>query len=312
MERTFKDRLAESLVPLVVALACAAAAWSAGPMTDPWHWGGLAATVAVAYAIHKVCSVNSVIPLRTWMTAAVLLLLAAMCTFAHRGDVTLGGALCYAVSLHFLFQSYQQYYAERWVFQAFLFLGLACLTLPPLYLLAPLYLLSMFVQLGSLTLRSLLAAMFGLFIPLEFYAGVLLLTGNTEPLLLLRQQLTAFAPTAIAEWPLQPAVSFLLVALLFSVAAIHYAYTNYNDKIRPRMFNYVLISQSALLLALLLLQPHHYVRLTPFILVAVSPVVARYFALGRGRWALFFFLLGTLLLMGATVFNLWSQSLNFL
>ena len=279
MERTFKDRLAESLVPLVVALACAAAAWSAGPMTDPWHWGGLAATVAVAYAIHKVCSVNSVIPLRTWMTAAVLLLLAAMCTFAHRGDVTLGGALCYAVSLHFLFQSYQQYYAERWVFQAFLFLGLACLTLPPLYLLAPLYLLSMFVQLGSLTLRSLLAAMFGLF---------------------------------IAEWPLQPAVSFLLVALLFSVAAIHYAYTNYNDKIRPRMFNYVLISQSALLLALLLLQPHHYVRLTPFILVAVSPVVARYFALGRGRWALFFFLLGTLLLMGATVFNLWSQSLNFL
>ena len=74
MERTFKDRLAESLVPLVVALACAAAAWSAGPMTDPWHWGGLAATVAVAYAIHKVCSVNSVIPLRTWMTAAVLLL----------------------------------------------------------------------------------------------------------------------------------------------------------------------------------------------------------------------------------------------
>ena len=163
MERTFKDRLAESLVPLVVALACAAAAWSAGPMTDPWHWGGLAATVAVAYAIHKVCSVNSVIPLRTWMTAAVLLLLAAMCTFAHRGDVTLGGALCYAVSLHFLFQSYQQYYAERWVFQAFLFLGLACLTLPPLYLLAPLYLLSMFVQLGSLTLRSLLAAMFGLF-----------------------------------------------------------------------------------------------------------------------------------------------------
>ena len=67
MERTFKDRLAESLVPLVVALACAAAAWSAGPMTDPWHWGGLAATVAVAYAIHKVCSVNSVIPLRTWI-----------------------------------------------------------------------------------------------------------------------------------------------------------------------------------------------------------------------------------------------------
>lgn len=312
MERTLKDHMAESLVPLVVAVACATLSWSAGPYNDPWHWAGLAGMVIVAYAIHKVCSVNSVIPLRTWMTAAVFLLMAAMCTFAQTATPALAGALCYTVSLHFLFQSYQQYYAERWVFQSFLFLGVACLTFPPLFLLAPVYVLSMFVQLGSFTPRSLLAAAFGLFIPLEFYGGYLLLTEQTDTLLGLWNSLAAFDPAAILEWPLQFSVAIALISLLFMVAAIHYAYTNYNDKIRPRMLIYVLISQSALLMALLLLQPNHYKALTPFLLVAVSPVVARYFAVAQGRWALFFSLLGLLLLLGAIVFNLWSHSLNFL
>ena len=100
-------------------------------------------------------------------------------------------------------------------------------------------------------------------------------------------------------------VTAAVVCLLSIVGIVHYLRTNYDDKIRVRMFLYIYVSQTLLLMAFLWLQPAHYQTTMALLTASASPLIAHHFALSRGISGTVFFLLSLLLTAGMATLNLW-------
>lgn len=308
MAKTLKDRIASGSATLPAAIVFALAAWAVTARQNPLEWVGFGFMLLTTMALRMMSNENALMRMRTWIVPAVYVGLCAAFTFAHQFSLAQVGVIFYAISLYFLFQSYGQYHAERWIFQAFFFLSLASLCFPPLVWMALAYYFAMLIQLRVFSLRTFLGGLFGLTIPIELFSGILLFTARTDIITGYLERMVVFSPVKIQLWETAPTVSIVFTFILFLCSAIHYAHTNFNDKIRTRMCFYILITQSALLFAFLLLQPQFYETLSRFILLVISPVVGHYFAFSRGRSAQGIFLLSILLLIGVTIFNLWSTS----
>lgn len=309
MAKTLKDRIASGSATLPAAIAFAFATWVVTARNHPLEWAGMGAMLLTTMALRMMSNENALMRMRTWLVPAVYVCLCAAFTFAHQFSLAQAGVIFYAVSLYFLFQSYGQYHAERWIFQAFFFLSIAGLCFPPLVWIALTYYFAMLIQLRVFSLRTFLAGFFGLIIPVELFSGVLFFIGRTDIIAGYLNRIVNFSPVEIRLWDLAPTVSIIFAFILFLLSAIHYAHTNFNDKIRTRMCFYILITQSSLLFVFLLLQPQFYETLSRFILLVISPVVGHYFAFSRGRIAQGIFYLSIVLLIGVTIFNLWSTSL---
>lgn len=308
MVKTFKDRIASGSATLPVAIAFALGTWAVTARNRPSEWAGMGAMLLTAAALRMMSNGNALMRMRTWLVPAVYVALCGAFTFNHAFSPAQAGVLLYAVSLYFLFQSYQRFHAERWIFQAFFFLSIAGLCFPPLIWIALTYYFAMLIQLRVFSLRTFLAGFFGLIIPVELFSGILFFIGRTDIIAGYLNRIVSFSPVEIRLWDLAPTVSIIFAFILFLISAIHYAHTNFNDKIRTRMCFYILITQSALLFLFLLLQPQFYETLSRFILLVISPVVGHYFAFSRGRIAQGLFYLSLVLLTGVTLFNLWSTS----
>lgn len=309
MKKTFKDRVAASGATLVAAIIYAALAWAATGWSDLLNWAGFGAMLLITMALRRMSNGNALMRMRTWIVPATYICLCATFTFSHPFNFLQIGVMLYATALYFLFRSYQQYHAERWVFPAFFFLGCATLCFPPLVWMALAFYLAMLVQLRVFYVRTLMAGIFGIIIPMQLFAGLAFFLDRTDLIYGYIYQTVSFNPIQIRTWELCPTVSIIFVFLLFLVSAIHYAHTNFNDKIKTRMYFYILITQSLLFFVFLLIQPQFYESLSSFILLTISPVAGHYFAFSRGNGGRFFFALFLLLMIVLAVFNLWQSSL---
>jgi peptide/nickel transport system permease protein len=96
--------------------------------------------------------------------------------------------------------------------------------------------------------------------------------------------------------PLVWQVSAAVVALFSIVGIVHYLRTNFDDKIRVRMYLYIYMSQTLLLMAYLVLQPSHYETTMGLLVASASPLVAHYFSLSRTVLTTVFFFVALLLI----------------
>jgi hypothetical protein len=308
MNKTFKDRVAASSATLVAAIVYAALTWAATGLTDPYNWAGFGAMLIVAVALRRMSNGNALMRMRTWLVPATYISLCATFTFSHAFNYMQIGVMLYAIALYFLFQSYQRYHAERWIFPSFFFLSCASLCFPPLVWMALAFYLAMLVQLRVFYVRTIAAGIFGLIIPMQLFAGISFFIDRTDLIAGYFMQMVNFDPIDIRTWELSPTVSIVFVFLLFVISIFHYAHTNFNDKIRTRMYFYILITQSLIFYIFLILQPQFYESLTCFALLTTSPIAGHYFAFSRGVAGNFFFTLFLLLMFVLAAFNLWQSS----
>ena len=233
--------------------------------------------------------------------------------------------LCYAC----LFTSYQERRPEGNLFHAFLLLGLSALLLPQVLWLCPLLLFSSSLHLRSLTPSSLFAAFMGLLLPLAGYAlwalvqwDFSLLThfiSNTGQALTRlnwdywQSVYTATPQTLpIADW--QFLISAGCTLLLSLIAIINQVQTSYLDKIRVRMFYYLIALIQGGLAVLLILFPEERCTLLHLLIANGAPLIAHFFTLTRGWFATTVFWITLLGLILLTIFNYnteWIFSLIF-
>jgi hypothetical protein len=233
--------------------------------------------------------------------------------------------LCYAC----LFAAYQERRPEGKMFHAFLLLGIAALLLPQVLWLVPLLLFSCSIHLRSLTLGSLGATLMALLLPLVGYSLWALVKWDFSLLLQFiestRHALThidssywqsvytatpATLPTA--EW--QFLVSAGGTLLLSLIAITHQVRTSYLDKIRVRMYYYLIALVQGGLTVLLLLFPEERWTWLLLLITNGAPHIAHYLTLTRGWFCTTVFWMSLLILILITFFNYhtaWIFSLIF-
>jgi len=285
----------------VVVLA--AVLWLLPGVRDQELWFGLLATGVTAYLMAEWNNRHALLRIRSRFTSSTFLVLSAACPFLHRWTPDMLLPTCLAGAYFLLFSSYQKVRAEGETFHAFLCIGLGSLWFPPIIAVAPFLYFSMIVQMRTFSLRSFLAGCLGLLLPYWGYVGWAVWHNRLDEVLdvmerYVRMPSPDYSVIGLHEWV---SLAFVVALALFSI--MHYLRTAYNDKIRTRMFFYVLIIQVFLLISLLMLFPQWDAAILRMLLVPASPLIGHYLALARGRFMNAWFIVLLLLAGVLAAFN---------
>lgn len=278
----FRNRTAKSMLTLPLVAVVVGVVWLLPDPRSVWLWGGFAIVCALTYTLRELNNRSQLLRIRSRLVSATFLALFAALPDLHSAGMHLLPAVGLLLALCCLFGSYQQYRPEHYTFHAFFFLSIGSLDFPPLLVLSVFFYLAMGIVLHTFTWRSLLAGLFGLIVPYCFYVGYL---GWEDRLDDFVQQLTPYLQYRWPDFrrlPLPHVISFGFITVLALLSTLHFVRTSLNDKIRTRVFLYVLIILELVLAGSCVLLPHHYCIIMPLYLVVASPLIAHYFALARG------------------------------
>ncbi len=270
---------------LLAAFACAALSWfcGSGKASDQYlWWGGFGATVLAAYLLLEFNNRFSLLRIRSHMMPSVFLAMAAAMPFGQTLSWDFLPPICLLLAYYSLFLSYQNFRSQGYAFHAFAFLGIGALVFPQMLYFAPLFMLFMLVQLRSMSGKAFVAALLGMAAPIALREVFLLLNGSAAQIDGFWVALRNFPHPDYATLDEHRLVSAALVILVSLAATVHFLRTRFNDKIRTRMFFYVIMLEEAALIALAALQPQHFDVLFKLLLVNGSILAAHHLSLARG------------------------------
>lgn len=302
-EHTFRHTVATGAFTLPLTIVVAALAWAMSALSEAGLWAGFAAALVVTYMLMELNNRNQLLRIRSRMVSSTFLLTLAACPWLH-GEVGLFlPAVCLVGTYFLLFSAYQDKTASGRVFYAFVIIAVAALLLPPVIALAPLLTFALLVQLRSLSWRTFFAAVFGTMLPVVYYVAWTMWEGSFPEALQPHYDMRPALPTP-ATFSISQMVNAGWLLFLTLLALLHYYRTNFNDKIRVRMFFYIIIEVELELWAGLVFFPQHFDAFFLLLLVNTAPLTAHYFALARGRWLMtVWFVLNILLLLALALYN---------
>lgn len=267
-------------VVAVVALAC----WLAPAPADWRLWAGAGVALLSAYALMELNNRFTLLRMRSRLVSATYLVLALSVPALHAFDASVSvPALCLVACYAALFPAYQLLRAEGYAFHAFLCIGVGSMLFPPLLLVVPPLLFCMLVRLRCLSWRVFCAVLIGLVTPYWLYAGYAVWQNRLDTAFLYLSEWLAPGVPDYSGVTLPQAVTAGVFFFFSVVATIHFRHTAYNDKIRTRMYFHVFATVEFFLWAGLVLLPQHFGSWLSLIALNSSPLVAHYYALGRGR-----------------------------
>ncbi len=317
MTGKFRDKVAASGFTLPAAAVLATLLWCAEGIFTPNRLWGWAACGLTAYVWTETDNVHSLIRIRSLLTPSVYLLTAGCIFSLHPLQDGLVASCLMAASYYLLFMSYQRTEAASPLFHSFLCLGIGSLLFPQLLFFAPFYLWYAAAYLRSLAWRTFWAAAVGLALPYWFAAGYCLCAGDFDWFAAHFRDLALVRPVHRGDYLLPGLLQIGAAGLVtaFSVvAALHCAFTGFDDKMRTRMFMNLILAQELLIVAFMALQPVHFQVLLCLLAMNSAPILSHYFALAGGRFAdvafaLFLSLSAALSLLN--VLNAWTRWLIF-
>lgn len=308
-ERNYRTHITTSAFTLPVAAALTAFIWMFSGISHLYVWLGLLVTVLTTYIMAESSNRYAMLRVRSRMISTVFLLSMAACPFLHSWEWSFLTMPCWLLSFILFFSTYQKPRPEGSIFYGFLLISMSSLIWLPILMSVPFFLISLGFHLRSLNWRSFCAAVFGLILPYWTLAGYAIWKGNAEEIF------SYFSAQIQWETPDYSTIShdefysFIVLTTLSLPSIIHYLRTAYNDKIRTRMFFYMLILQDLLLLIGGALQPEQCHLLLRLLIVNSAPIVAHHLTLARGKWAEGWFYICGILLGGLLIFNhlkLWN------
>ncbi|MBP3711688.1 MAG: hypothetical protein J6I86_04405 [Bacteroidaceae bacterium] len=275
---------------------------------------GLVLCLLTTYIVMETNARWHIIRIRTRMMACVWIVLAASLSFMHPLGEPIVAAAFMSLSYLLLFHSYQRRRPQLDVFHAFLMLGIGSFCAPVMLAMAIPFFLYLGIFLRTLTGKAFWAGVLGIIVPYWCYAVWCFVTEDWQGFLSRLTDMAQFEMPSLEQMTSMPfvwQVSAGVVALLSIISLLHYLSTNYDDKIRVRMYLYIYVSQTLLMMAYLVLQPVHYQTTMALLVCSASPLIAHYFSLSRSLLTSILFLLSLLLVAGMATLNLWLTSFTF-
>ena len=306
---SFRTRFTTGAFTLPLVAGLVTVLWVLPGISDLNLWLGWAAVGLTTFMLAELNNRNALIRVRSRMVGATFLGLYLACPALHSWSTAMIPMLCLPLSYFQLFATYQKPHPEGNVFLGYLFLGIASWFYPPLLLCAAVLYFCLLIPLRALTWRTGFAGIFGLLLPYWFHLGWAIWSEQLDTAFLpfveaFRFEATDFSvmPTSVFSW-------CCLTICLVLCSILHFSHTAYNDKIRTRMFYYVIISVEIFVVSALLLQPQAYQMLSNLLIVNGALLIAHYFTLGKGRVLDYWFIVVLSLWIILTIFNtldLWT------
>lgn len=246
------------------------------------HWLGLATAALTGYLLLELNNRETLLRIRSRMVSSTFLV--TMAAMTQMQELTWDCALPLSLLLayYMLFRTYQDFRSQGYVFHAFLFVGLAALWFPKIMVYAPFLLLAMVVQLRSLTIKSFFAAIMGAAFPLLLREAYLLCTGAPSQIYAFCGELADFGVPDFTLLNEHQIISGGVVILAALVAMTHFRRTQFNDKIRTRMFFNIIMIVELLTVALMAAQPQHFDALFRILIANSSILIAHQLCFARG------------------------------
>lgn len=275
---------------------------------------GLAVFAVATYIVMETNTQMIIIRMRTQMTAACWIVMAASFPFMHPLGSPIVAATLLCASYFMLFRCFEQRRPQANAFHAFLMLSLGSFFAPVMLLMTIPYYFYLAIYLRALTRKAFWAGIVGIVAPFWCYAVWCFSTKDMQSFVrllvgMVQYDLPSLEALAALTFPAQ--VSIAVVALISTVCMVHYLRHNYDDKIQVRMYLYIYVTQTILLLAFLVLQPAQYETTMALLVSSASPLTAHYFALSCSIKCSIFFVLTLLLTAAMATLNLWSTSFSF-
>lgn len=293
-----------------MAMLYGTAIWFLAGLFERQWWVQFACFILSALLVMRMNSKNLLIRIysRSVSVAFIFLSCAAVFLFPSWSEGVV--QLCCISALMLLYNSYQDKTAVDKAYYAFLLLGLACMLDAHVIFYLPLFWLMMVIIVYSLSWRTFLASLLGLFTPYWFMTGWLMwkLKGNISAIVrqFSHQDIFQF-PLNFGTIPLSMQLVIIFTTTLMIIGSLHFIHSSFRDKIRVRQIYYSFILLGFFSLALLVFQPRNELACR-MLIIASSPLIGHYWALTNSRISNIIFILISTGLILLTVFNLWISS----
>ena len=310
-DETLRKTIANGAATPWVCLLSAAALWAWPDYQSQSNWIGFGVSVLLALLLQWVCNSLQILRVRSWLLSGSFLILLAVVPFLRQWQWNDASLFLFLLSQAALYCAYESDHPERAVFHAYLLLALASLIEPKLMWAGAVFLLVIPTYLRAATARSFVSIFLALAVVAMGMAIWCFWQGDIAFCTQYYSRLLAFNLPLLTSWTIPQIVNFAFVAVLLLVSSLHFAFTCFNDLIRPRMFYYIFWTMLIFFVAMFLTEPQAYTLWFRFILLEGIAFVAHYLVLGTGRtanWVLYFTIILTAML---AVFNLWTPLLNF-
>ena len=230
---------------------------------------------------------HQLLRVRSHLPESLFLLLSAILPCQESMLSPMMSALCLMAGIGLLMPCYQNRAPVMYIFHAFLFLGVGSLFVPFMLVVALFFYVCLALLMRAFSWRGFWAGVVGFLTPYWcwlMWEGCL---GDVSRMLAYLstqwQSMRADEAVLISLPHVRLLLVWLLMLFLSMVGIIHYMRKRYEDKIRTRMMLYVFVYVTVLLHVAFLLYPEQRSQLLAMMPVAVSPLVAHYWATIGGR-----------------------------
>lgn len=314
MTKRIQNRIAESRYTLLITAFYSIFIWLIAGLVPQQWWVQFGCFVVSAWMMMMINKENLLIRIYSRLVSSAYLVLtcAAVFLFASRSCAIMQmGA---AISLYLLWHCYQDREAVGWTFYTFLSLGIGSILQSQVLYYLPIFWIIMAWFTYSLSWRTFFASLLGLLTPYWFCLPYYALKGENCIETLSSHLSTIFDITPFMDYStlnITKIVYLGFLVLLMIIGSSHFITTSYRDTIRVRQIYYSLIMIAAFSLFLVVIQPHCYDMVIHVFILAVSPMIAHFFALTHSRFTNILFIITLTAILLFTGYHLWMSSLHF-
>jgi len=308
MIKRLQNRIAESRYTLPITAFYSIIIWLiAGLVSQQW-WIQFGCFVMSAWMMMMLNKENLLIRIYSRLVSSTYLVLtcAAVFLFASRACAIMQmGA---AISLYLLWHCYQDREAVGWTFYTFLSLGIGSIMESQVLYYLPIFWIMMAWFTYSLSWRTFFASILGLLTPYWFCLPYYAFQGENCLDILLSHLSTLLDIASLPDYSVLNITKIVylgFLVILMVIGSFHFITTSYRDTIRVRQIYFSFIMIAAFSLFLVLIQPHCYDMAIHVLILAISPMIAHFFALTHSRFTNILFISTLTIILLFTGYHLW-------
>ena len=308
MIKRLQNKIAESRYTLPITAFYSIIIWLiAGLVSQQW-WIQFGCFVVSAWMMMMLNKENLLIRIFSRLVSSTYLVLtcAAVFLFASRACAIMQmGA---AISLYLLWHCYQDRQAVGWTFYTFLSLGIGSIMQSQVLYYLPIFWIVMAWFTYSLSWRTFFASILGLLTPYWFCLPYYAFQGENCLDILSCHLSTLLNIATLPDYSVLNTTKIVYLSFLVILMVIggsHFITTSYRDTIRVRQIYFSFILIAAFSLFLIIVQPHCYDMAIHVLILAISPMIAHFFALTHSRFTNILFICTLTIILLFTGYHLW-------
>lgn len=268
------------------------------------RWVTLALHALAVYTVLELDAVFALIRVRTtFQISTLMLLLASFPTLFNVGPASIAALFVFA-SFFPLFFSYQKHDAPVQMFYSGLLFSLATMFVPKILWFMPLYFIFI-VSIGSGSLRNMIAYIWGISIFYMIVAGLCYYFGAMPLFVTMVRDIFSVESISYESLGIDALINISVLSFLILTSVVHFAYTSFKDKIRTRIFLYIISWISLIVMFLILILPSEANELLTLSFAFISILASHTFCLVDSRSGSVFFGIFMLLLICVLGYNIY-------